>query len=67
MLSQFWWGSVVEAVGQFGLVGRVCRQTLYVQSWVIKQAVGDHVVCDTVLVTDSGCEPLTTVPGSAAG
>jgi Xaa-Pro dipeptidase len=34
----------------------------YIQSWVIKQRVGDHVVSDTVLVTDTGCEPLTTTP-----
>jgi Xaa-Pro dipeptidase len=36
--------------------------TFYIQSWVIKQRVGDHVVSDTVLVTDTGCEPLTTTP-----
>jgi len=35
---------------------------IYAQSWVIRQAVGDHVVCDTLLVTDEGCEPLTTTP-----
>ncbi|MBO0610532.1 M24 family metallopeptidase [Myceligenerans salitolerans] len=34
--------------------------TFYIQSWVIKQQVGDHVVCDTVLVTEDGCELLTT-------
>jgi Xaa-Pro dipeptidase len=34
--------------------------TFYVQSWVIRQQAGDHVVCDTVLVTDDGCELLTT-------
>jgi Xaa-Pro dipeptidase len=38
--------------------------TFYVQSWVIEQQAGNHVVCDTVLVTDDGCEQLTTTaPG----
>jgi hypothetical protein len=27
---------------------------------LIRQQAGDHVVCDTVLVTDDGCELLTT-------
>lgn len=34
--------------------------TFYIQSWVIKHEVGDHVVCDTVLVTEDGCDLLTT-------
>jgi Xaa-Pro dipeptidase len=42
-----------------GLVLRA-GMTFYIQSWVIKQQAGDHVVCDTVLVTDDGCELLTT-------
>ncbi|MGP3947611.1 M24 family metallopeptidase [Streptomyces sp. 7N604] len=33
--------------------------TFYIQSWVIRQEVGSHVVCDTVLVTEDGCELLT--------
>lgn len=39
---------------------------LYAQSWVIHQAVGDHVTSDTLLVTADGCEPLTTAPVMAA-
>jgi Xaa-Pro dipeptidase len=42
-----------------GLVLRT-GMTFYIQSWVIRQQAGDHVVCDTVLVTDDGCELLTT-------
>jgi Xaa-Pro dipeptidase len=40
--------------------------TFYIQSWVIRKPLGDHVVCDTVLVTDDGCELLTTTPRGEA-
>jgi hypothetical protein len=40
--------------------------TFYIQSWVIRQQAGDHVVCDTVLVTDDGCELLTTTAREGA-
>jgi Xaa-Pro dipeptidase len=36
----------------------------YIQSWVIGHRVGDHVASDTVLVTDTGCEALTTTPAT---
>ncbi|MBE1876704.1 M24 family metallopeptidase [Myceligenerans pegani] len=37
--------------------------TFYIQSWVIKHHVGDHVVCDTVPVTEDRCDLLTPSRG----
>jgi hypothetical protein len=36
--------------------------TFHVLSWILDQQPADYVVSDTVLVTASGGEPLTTSP-----
>ena len=36
--------------------------TFHIQSWVLDAAAGNHALSDTALITDEGCELLTTTP-----
>lgn len=36
--------------------------TFHIQSWILDPGAGSHAVSDTALITDDGCELLTTSP-----